>query len=293
MLRLSPRQYYSKEKEMTNLKNTWVHDFGKFKMVLDESDVDISKQVKEFGWYEDEKFECSVFEKYLKEGMTVLDLGANIGFYTMFARSRVGATGKVFAFEPFPNNANLIRASVKENSFTNVTIVEAAVSDRIGKTILHLSPDACSEHSLLDLNFQYGSDSSPSTIEVQVVTVDEYLKKNATNLKVDFIKMDIEGSESHAIKGMKNVLDENKHIVLITEFWPNGFIEDNKNPKDFLETLHQLNFKIYNINNLEQKIEPVTVNEMMKIVDFRSKNIPKENTVMQTWGWYTNLLCIR
>lgn len=120
-----------------NLRNTWVHDFGKFKMVLDKNDVDISKQVKEFGWYEDEKFESKVFEAHLKPSMAILDLGANIGFYTIFARSVVGEQGRVFAFEPFPANANLIRASIKENSFTNV-ILEAAVSDRMGKATLHL-----------------------------------------------------------------------------------------------------------------------------------------------------------
>lgn len=273
--------------------STWVHNFGKFRMVLDKDDIDISKQVKEFGWYQDEKFESKVFEAHLKPDMTVLDLGANIGFYTVLARSVVGQEGRVFAFEPFPDNADLVRASVKENSFTNVIVVEAAVSDKVGKTTLYLSPDACSEHSLLNLNFQHSLDSTVNKIEVQVVTVDDYLERNVGNLKVDFIKMDVEGSESRAINGMKKVLDSNKHIVLMTEFWPNGFKEDKKNPRDFIETLYQLNFKIHNIDNLAQKVEAVTVDEMMQIADFRSKNIPKQNKVMQTWGWYTNLLCIR
>lgn len=275
------------------LANTWVHNFGKFKMVLDKTDTDISKQVEKFGWYSDEAFETSLFEKYLKKGMTVLDLGGNIGFYTILARSIVGPKGKVFSFEPFPDNANLIRASIKENSFTNVTVVEAAVSDRIGKDTLHLSPDACSEHSLLDLDFQYNLEPQQNEIEVQTLTVDDYLEKNVGDFKVDFIKMDIEGSESRAIKGMQKVLEKNKHLILMTEFWPNGFKEDNRDPRDFLEMLDKLNFKIYNIDSLEQKVVPVTVDEMMEIAYFRSKNIPKENKVMQVWGWYTNLLCVR
>lgn len=275
------------------LANTWVHDFGKFKMVLDHTDTDISKQVEKSGWYSDEAFEASLFEKHLKKGMTVLDLGGNIGFYTILARSLVGQEGRVFSFEPFPGNANLIRASIKENSFTNVTVVEAAVSDRAGKATLHLSPDACSEHSLLDLDFQYNLEPQQNEIEVQVLTVDEYLEKSVGDFKVDFIKMDIEGSESRAVKGMQKVLTKNKHLTLMTEFWPNGFKEDNKDPKDFLEMLDNLNFKIHNIDSLEQKVVPVTVDEMMNMVHFRSKNIPKENKVMQVWGWYTNLLCVR
>lgn len=275
------------------LANTWVHDFGKFKMVLDRTDTDISKQVERSGWYSDEAFEASLFEKYLKKGMTVLDLGGNIGFYTILARSLVGQEGRVFSFEPFPNNASLIRASIKENFFTNVTVVEAAASDRVGKATLHLSPDACSEHSLLDLNFQYNLEPQQNEIEVQVLTVDEYFEKNVGDFKVDFIKMDIEGSESRALKGMQKVLQANKHLMLMTEFWPNGFKEDNKDPKDFLKMLDEIGFKIHNIDSFEQKIVPVTVDEMMEIVHFRSKNIPKENKVMQVWGWYTNLFCVR
>src|SRR3972149_5492657 len=87
-----------------------------------------------------------VFEQYLKPGMIALDLGANIGFYTMLARSLVGPEGEVFAFEPSPDNTNLIRASVKENSFENVVVVEDAVADMVGKTTLHLSPEYISEH---------------------------------------------------------------------------------------------------------------------------------------------------
>ena len=50
-----------------NLANTWIHDFGRFKMVLDRTDIDISKQVEKFGWYSDESFETSLFEKHLKK----------------------------------------------------------------------------------------------------------------------------------------------------------------------------------------------------------------------------------
>ena len=120
------------------LENTWTHNFGKFKMVLDENDTDVSSQIREYGWYDDEKIEIQIFEKYLKSGMTVLDLGANVGFYTMLSRSIVGENGRVFAFEPSQRNANLIRASIEENSFTNVKVVEAAVSDKIGISTLYL-----------------------------------------------------------------------------------------------------------------------------------------------------------
>ena len=97
---------------MKMLENTFVYDFGTFRMVLDKQDPDVSRQIDEHGWYVDETFDIEIFRKYVREGMTVLDLGANVGFYTFLARSIIGGRGRVFAFEPYPRNSELIRASI-------------------------------------------------------------------------------------------------------------------------------------------------------------------------------------
>jgi hypothetical protein len=68
------------------LDNTFVYNFGKFRMVLDKHDSDISRQIQEHGWYVEERFDIKVFQKHLKTRMTFLDLGANVGFYTFLAR---------------------------------------------------------------------------------------------------------------------------------------------------------------------------------------------------------------
>ena len=276
-----------------HIPHTWVHDFGKFKLVLDESDTDFSRQVKMSGRYNYEILEPKIFEKYLKNSMTVLDLGANIGYYTMLAASKVGPKGRIFAFEPFPDNASLIRASIKENCFYNVVVVEAAVSDHDGSSTFYLSPYYISEHSLFDYHYSSGFHTSKKSINVKVLTIDNYLGNNVGNIKADFIKMDIEGSETRALKGMKRTLVENKHLILMTEFWPNGFANDKSDPHDFLETLQQMQFKIYHIDQFEQKVYPISVDEMMKIADFRIKNSIEKNKEIQSGGWYTNLLCIK
>lgn len=271
---------------------TWTHDLGKFKMVLSKSDTDISPQIEKYGWYEDEKFETQVFGNHLKKGMTVVDLGANIGFYSLFARSIVGESGKVFSFEPFPENIALLRESIKQNGFTNVILVESAVSDKSGTHIFHLSPDACSEHSLLDLGFEYADTSIQKTILVQTLTVDDYFTKYHPDTKIDFIKMDIEGSESMALAGMQNTLEQNRTISLMTEFWANGFRESNNDPKDFLEELTGLGFTLYHINGYDKKLEQETPDGIMRL-EQTSQHIIAQNKVMQEAGWYTNLLCVR
>ena len=272
-------------------EDTWIHDFGKFKMVLSKTDTDISPQIAKFGWYEDEKFDTQIFEKYLKKGMTVLDLGANIGFYSLLARSIVGEKGKVFSFEPFPGNISLLRESIKQNGFTNVFVIESAVSDKSGTSTFYLSPDACSEHSLLDLWFEYDDTSIEKPIQVQVTRIDDYFANNP-DTKIDFIKMDIEGSESMALQGMQKTLEQNQKISILTEFWVNGFRESKHDPKEFLEKLVSLGFVLHHINAYNHKLEQKTPNEIMNL-EKTSQHIIAQNKVMQESGWYTNLLCIR
>jgi FkbM family methyltransferase len=272
--------------------DTWVHDLGKFKMVLSKTDVDISPQIEKFGWYEDEKFDTKVFEKHLKKEMTVLDLGANIGFYSLFARSIVGKRGRVFSFEPFPGNIALLRESIRQNGFTNVFAIESAVSDKTGTAILYLSPDACSEHSLLDLDFDYAEQDTEKQIQVAVTSVDDYFAKNHLDAKIDFIKMDIEASESRALRGMQKTLDQNQKISIMTEFWPNGFREDEAAPEDFLYRLVGLGFDLYHIDAYYHKLQQRTPDEIMNL-EKTSQDLIAQNKVMQEAGWYTNLLCIR
>jgi FkbM family methyltransferase len=292
------------------LDNTFVYNFGKFRMVLDKHDTDVSRQIQEHGWYVDERLDIEVFQKHLKTGMTFVDLGANVGFYTFLARSIIGQKGRVFAFEPYPRNAELIRASIGENNsfHNNVTLVEAAVSDKNGKASLYLSPDASSENSLLDLEFRYDHDAKKEeglgrkgqqekrAITVDVVTVDDYFEKKVGDTKVDFIKMDIEGSEYRAFKGMSNkVLRDNDRMILMLEFWPNGFRKDNHDPYEFLETLAKSpgggGFDIQLIDNIKQEVYRVGVEEMKRIEKSRMDDLGTQNEFMKIWGWYTNLLC--
>lgn len=268
------------------LENTFIYDFGTFRMVLDKRDPDVSRQIHEHGWYVDERFDIKVFRKHLRSRMTVLDLGANVGFYTFLARSIIGERGRVFAFEPYPRNSELIRASIRRNKYNNITLVEAAVSDKNGRASLYLSPDASSENSLLDLNFQ-------KVMTVDVITVDEYFEKEVGDTKVDFIKMDIEGSEYRAFMGMSKLLSCNESITLMLEFWPNGFRRDNQDPYEFLETIVKSGFDIRFIDNVKQKIIKVGVEQMKRIENERLKDLTTLNEVMKNWGWYTNLLCMR
>ena len=269
---------------------TTIVDLGSFKIAISPEDEDISRQILANRWYVDEKFETTVFSSRIRPGMKVLDIGGNIGFYAMLARSIVGKNGHVVTFEPFPASASLIRSSIQANNYTNLQLVEAAVSDREGEAELFLSPDLWTEHSLLEL--WDGTSKGQETVRVPLVTVDQALERLGHGWEVDFIKMDIEGAESRALPGMHKVLLHSPNLALMTEFWPNGFLQAGSSPEWFLKRLRDLGFTLHHINSETEAVEPTTVEDLLELTRANSKR-NFENPVMKAWGWYTNLLCLR
>lgn len=269
---------------------TWVHDFGKFKMVLDESDKDLSRQVKHTGSYSDEKLETQIIADSLKGGQTFVDIGANLGFYSMLAASIVGKDGRVLSFEPFERNVELIRASARESCFGNVTVVNAAVSDREGTARLHLSPFYSSEHSLFDYHYSTGANSTRQTVDVRTVTVDRYLESTGS-LKVDFIKMDIEGSEGMAISGIERTISENRTITLLTEFWPNAIANSGVEPRSYLERLEDMGFDLFHIDGVESRVYKTTIDGLFGIMERRTREGFEDYKEVALGGWYTTILC--
>jgi FkbM family methyltransferase len=274
-----------------NLARTQVENIGPFKMVVSLDDHDISRLVREHGWYADERWETSVFADQLQPGMSVLDLGGNIGFYSMLAASRVGPRGRVVAFEPYPRSAALIRASAEANGFTFVDVVQAAVCDADRRGKLYLSPDNWTEHSLLDLEHSKPAEDG-YTLDIDFVAVDGALARLGHDFRVDVMKMDIEGGEWLAVRGMTQVLARNPQLTLMTEFWPNGFIRAGATPRRYLEFLRDAGFSFQNMNAQTQALEPMTIDELVALTDYNATRT-FDDPIMRVWGWYTNLLCKR
>ncbi|HEX2078666.1 MAG TPA: FkbM family methyltransferase [Longimicrobium sp.] len=266
-------------------------DLGSFKIAVAPDDHDISRQLSRDRWYSDERFQTDVFAGLLRPGMRVLDIGANIGFYTLLARSIVGAEGSVVAFEPYPRSTALLRSSIQANGYANVELVEAAASDAAGRARLFLSPEFWTEHSLLDLEFGAPGPEGYS-IDVPLVTVDAALERLGGGHRVDVVKIDIEGWEWRALQGMQRVLRESPGMVLVTEFWPNGILKAGGTPARYLQTLHEAGFTFHEIDNEAQRLAPATAGDLLERAESSAQHT-FENPVMQAWGWYTNLLCTR
>lgn len=220
-----------------------------------------------------EPFETEVIKEKIKEGDVVLDIGAHIGYYTLIFAKIVGKKGKVFAFEPSPDNFSLLKKNVEINGYKNVELIQKAVSNKTGKAKLYLCEDNSGDNRI------YDSHDGRRFVEIETIRLDDYFK-NYTGL-INFIKMDTQGAEGKAIKGMTNLIKKNKNIKIVTEFWPFGLKKFGTNPKNYLMLLKNFGFSLYEIEKEEGEIKPSSISELTK-----KYIIPQNDN-------FANLLCIK
>jgi FkbM family methyltransferase len=175
-------------------------------MFLNPLDHGISKEL--FIYRTHEPLATNILTGLLKEGMTVVDIGANIGYYVFLESDAVGPNGKVVAIEPDPDNAELLTKNVEANGLGNVEIIRAAIGDADGTGKLYKSGSA-NWHSLLPSYYVDEEDA----IDVRVYTLDSLLEE--LGVSVNMVRMDLEGYEVMAVKGMRRTLQEDGPIIVM------------------------------------------------------------------------------
>jgi FkbM family methyltransferase len=162
------------------------------------------------------KFEAAEMEflnRYLRQGMTVLDLGAHHGFYTLLASKRVGNTGNVFAFEPSPREREALRLHLRMNRCKNVLIQEMALGEQNMDADLHVVEAwAAGCNSLRPPDVA----ARMSPVPVHVVRLDDWLAEHKID-HVDFVKLDVEGAELSILKGAQRFLERVPRPVILAE----------------------------------------------------------------------------
>ncbi|MGB7913157.1 MAG: FkbM family methyltransferase [Desulfobaccales bacterium] len=153
------------------------------------------------GSYEYDK--QSIFAESIAEGSIVFDIGAHVGFYTLLSSVLVGPKGRVFAFEPIEGNLFYLKKHLHLNHITNVSVIEAAVSDHDGVTYF-----ARGCHS------SQGHISPKGNLLVKTVCLDE-LHFNRKVLTPDFIKIDVEGAEMSVLIGARSILEHYHPMIFL------------------------------------------------------------------------------
>ena len=191
-----------------------------------------------------------LFNVIIKKDMTVVDVGANIGYYTLLASPIVGDPGRVYSCEPDVRNFHYLTRSIGANGCCNVVAMEMAVSDRTGSG--SFVPDKYGAEGWLVV-----AQPPPATsFEVQTITLDELFAREGWP-RVDLIKMDIEGAEQAALVGMKELSRRNSEMRLIMELNFNGLRRAGATAESLATTLLELDF--HNGYIIERGMKPFSV----------------------------------
>jgi FkbM family methyltransferase len=178
-----------------------------FELYVQEDDWDIGENLIETKLYEPHV--TAFLKEHLQEGMTFVDIGANVGYFTLTAARKVGRSGKVIAVECNPRNCELIYLSLHRNGFDEVTVYPFALGET--QKLMSLSW-GFSNGFVTELT----NDEEDEGFIVPAVTLDSLLRNES---RVDVIKMDIEGSEAKAWQGMQETIAKHRPVFLM-EFFP-------------------------------------------------------------------------
>jgi FkbM family methyltransferase len=179
------------------------------------------------GTYEAEK--QKEVSRVIKEGMTIWDIGANVGFYTLAFARAVGAKGSVVAFEPLGSNVAFLLKHIELNDLKNVTVFQSAVSDQSGFISFSLGA-----HSSM------GKIESDSTYKIPSIAIDEFLA-GLSVAKPDLLKIDVEGAEALVLKGAAKFLSKERPEIWLA-------LHGKKAMSDCTELLRSFGYSLYRLD---------------------------------------------
>lgn len=235
-----------------------------------------------------EESTTALFRKAVKKGDVILDVGANIGYFTLLAANLTGPQGKVYSFEPEPRNFGYLSKNISLNNYTNVVATNKAVSNVESKVKLYLCPYDTGHHTIQQFEGIRSYDPSRAGdkkefVEIEAVRLDDFFKNNIT--PINLIKMDVEGAEMLALSGMENIIKANKKLVMFIEFFPLLIIKMGHSPELFIRRLlEEFGFNIYVIEHDYSMINKSSVKDRMQI-----KSVEEVMNLCKGWKDHLNL----
>ena len=150
-----------------------------------------------------EEFKTEALLKCIKPGDVIYDVGGHVGYYSILSSVLAGPTGKVLVFEPRPLNVAFLKRHIKFNDIENITLVEAAVSDKAGDAGFDDNTGSGTGHL-----------SADGDLKVATIVLDEFVD-GKSHPDPDFLKMDIEGGEIGALDGARKIIERARPVLLV------------------------------------------------------------------------------
>lgn len=223
-----------------------------------------------------EPFETEVFRRLCRPGDFVVDIGANIGWYSVIASRLVGRSGRVLSLEPEARNLCLLKKNIAKSGGAGQTeIFNVALGDRETRSKLFLSQNNLGGHQLFE-------DGAPRDfVVVKVQTLDALFADSPH--KPTLVKSDTQGSEARIFRGGSRLLAGGWRPVFILEFWPYGLINSGDDPLKLWESLVSLGYSLYELSEGNPKLITLTEDRLRTRM---SSDISPQS------GGFINLLCL-
>lgn len=240
--------------------------------------VDLANAVGRSIWlrgdYSAEEAIVNLIASRLGSGDVFLDIGANVGFYSLMASGIVGNTGQVYAFEPLPRLANLLRRTVAANGVTNLVIVEAVVGSAVGTASIAAMADSAYSHVVDGANAIDDRHGHWTPVTVRAVTIDDYVR-NVVRRLPRLIKMDIEGSEIEAVDGATAILSDPQGPDVICEVGAPHLARFNHTPAELFERFASHGYRPLHPRTLAlMRLEDLSVSEYNVFFTKRAWDMP-------------------
>lgn len=175
--------------------------------------------------------EGAFLRKVIRSGDVVVDIGANIGYFTLLAASLVGSTGRVIAVEPDPANLALLRANLWANGVTNATVLPMAAAERQGFLAFRHDPE------------NYGNHQAHANGDADIhVPCGPVAAMIGSETRADVVKVDVQGMDHEALLGVLDLIDENTQCLV--EFWLEGMEARSVDPQEVLNGYHSAGFDL-------------------------------------------------
>jgi FkbM family methyltransferase len=230
------------------------------KIIVDSRDISLAPHILIDGFWE--KWITNVFLDLLEEGMTVLDIGANIGYYSLLAADKIGTKGRLVCFEANPELSDVVFYNLQINGFgTNSEVISKAVYSEDSKLTFNVYEKYLGSSSLWgnDAHAEIYHDKIKKII-VDGIALDSHFPA-AT--KIDFIKIDAEGAEPYILKGAKRVLNDNPNVIVMMEFAPAIINVAYGSVEFFYKEIRSLGFDIFRIEH-NSKLHKLTLSEAIQ-----------------------------
>ena len=206
------------------------------------------------------------FKKLIKPGDVVFDIGANIGFHTLYFAELVGNAGKVYAIEPIDINFKALTANLALNPFTNIIPVNKAFGNKTESINIHINVEQTNPGA-----FSITAEGPKNTI-INCIKGDEYVKEFGIE-KVDVLKIDVEGFEFEVLKGLSTTINKHKPIIFF-EYDRNYQLRSHVDPKSLFDFLADQGYQFYQIDAMGNQLkyvysESTTGAEILAIADHK------------------------